>query len=93
MATIQETAPAAGDRRVLDLAVSADRILLTSDRGFRRLLSRRDTPKPPGVILVRLRKAGPEDQVRIVLSVLSSETRFDGFFVVIERDRIRVARL
>ena len=86
---------AASDNVVLDRAEKEDRILISADTDFGRILALRNTPKP-SVILFRwpdLRL--PQDQVNILLKNLSKVTQDleTGSMVVIEETRLRVRKL
>jgi predicted nuclease of predicted toxin-antitoxin system len=86
---------AASDDVVLDRAEKEDRILISADTDFGRILALRNTSKP-SVILFRwpdLRL--PEDQVNILLKNIPNiiEDLDRGSMVVIEETRLRVRQL
>lgn len=86
---------AAKDDIVFDLAGDEERVLISADTDFGRILATRDSSSP-SVILFRwpaLRQ--PADQVKVLLSNLTaiSEDLEQGSMVVIQESRIRVRRL
>lgn len=87
---ITEFSPGVTDLTVLELAVAQQRILLTFDRDYGELLFLRHLPIPPAVILLRFDPMYPDEAGEIVANLLSSSASgLDGFFVVLDRDRLR----
>lgn len=86
---------AVDDEIVFERAAQEERVLISADTDFGRILSSRNVPKP-SVILFRwpsLRQ--PSDQVHIILMnlVAVSEDLGNGSLIVIEETRIRVRKL
>jgi predicted nuclease of predicted toxin-antitoxin system len=90
---VRTEAPGSNDREVLRKAQSEKRILLTFDKDFGELAYRYKLPAPCGVILLRLSAPSPADLVRFIVASLASRTDWAGHFSVIEKTRIRMARL
>jgi predicted nuclease of predicted toxin-antitoxin system len=86
---IREYAPRSSDQAVLSLAVEQYRWILTFDRDYGDLIFARGVQHPPSVILLRLDSYRPEDPGRLLLRVFDEGLAFDGFFVVIEVERLR----
>jgi predicted nuclease of predicted toxin-antitoxin system len=90
---VTEQAPGASDERVIDLARSEDRLLLTEDRDFGRLVfaAARDSG---GVIYIRFpasRRAELPD--RILHLVRKEGDRLSGSFTVVGPGRTRIRSL
>ncbi len=86
---------AADDEIVFDRAAKEERVLISADTDFGRMLASRNVSKP-SVILFRwpeLRQ--PSDQLHIILKNLEAvaEDLESGSLVVIEETRIRVRKL
>ena len=90
VATIILESPGLPDEQVLARAAREDRVPLTFDRDFGRLLYRTGAPIPEGVVYFRFDPAYPEEIVEYLLTLLDrSESTILGKLTVIERDRIR----
>jgi predicted nuclease of predicted toxin-antitoxin system len=83
----------ASDDDVIDRALYEDRIAVTYDLDFPRLLALRRKSKPSLIIFRRLRH--PSDQLATLLPNLDSlqSALNDGCIAVLEADRIRVRDL
>ncbi len=90
---IAETAPGTVDRFVLDTALSEQRVLLTEDKDFGRLVFESGAPTT-GVILIRFpataRLALPQAVIDLVRA---RQAEIAGHFVVIGPSRVRVSSL
>jgi predicted nuclease of predicted toxin-antitoxin system len=86
---IIEAAPGAQDEAVVAMAIQDQRVLLTEDRDFGRLVYA--AAEPVSVVLLRFpstaRAAAP---ATVVDFVAKHETRLAARFVVIEPGRIRI---
>jgi len=90
--SIQETFPGLDDPPILDIAVTADRIVVTNDKDFGELVYRSGLPHA-GVILFRLDDESAGNRVRMMREVLQrcGNQLKDNFIVATER-KIRVRR-
>ncbi len=89
---IRETDPAAPDDRVIEIAQSENRILLTEDKDFGGIVYERAQPSP-GVILVRrFHSASKRKSDEVVNAFKKLGNSLAGEFVVIEPGRIRAGR-
>jgi predicted nuclease of predicted toxin-antitoxin system len=87
---IAEEHPGLSDRGVLELAVSENRIVLTFDRDFGRMVFLREGALPPGVILLRFIPSEAEEPGDLLASlILRGEPTFEDRFTVIDRERVR----
>lgn len=92
--SVSEEAAGTGDQIVLARAVSERRLLLTFDRDFGELVFRTGEQAHPGIIFLRFLPSGPTTAADLLLSLFAqSEIRLDGFFTVLDRDRVRQRRL
>ena len=93
VAAVAESAQGATDERVIELACSDGRILLTEDRGFGRLVFAA-ARRANGVIFLRFparRRAELPD--RVLELVRRDAVRLATSFTVVSPGRIRIARL
>ncbi len=78
------------DMEVLRRATASERLLVTFDRDFGRLVFRQGLPASAGVVLLGFQPRTPEETATILEPLLASEAeRFRGRFTVVERERIR----
>lgn len=88
--SVAEEAAGTRDREILARAVSERRVLITFDRDFGELVFRSGESAYPGVILLRFRPSGPTDPADFLLALFAqAEIRLEGFFTVLDRDRVR----
>lgn len=80
------------DREVLDEAESQRRILITFDRDFGELVSRRGA-KAKGIILLRFAPKSPEQVAQKIKALVESGIPLEGQFVVLEKERVRLTRI
>lgn len=87
---VTEETPAVEDDQILRRAAAEERIILTFDHDFGRLIFRSGKPAPSGVVLFRTGPAYPAEPADLLLSALArSEITLLGRFTVVERDRVR----
>jgi predicted nuclease of predicted toxin-antitoxin system len=90
IASVTEDSPGIEDPEVLARAVDEQRIMLTFDRDYGELIYRFRLPPPEGVIYLRFRHHTPEEPAAILLNLFQTEElQLEGWFTIIERDRIR----
>jgi len=81
----------ATDEEVLNFAEKEDRILITDDKDFGRLVSNLRRPST-GVILLRTSTTNPQERIQLLLKTIQRlDTR--GKFVVITDDRIKIRKI
>jgi predicted nuclease of predicted toxin-antitoxin system len=90
---VGEQAPGATDERVIELARSESRILLTEDRDFGRLVFAAGHPTR-GVIFIRF-SAGRRSELpgRVLDLVARESSRLNTSFTVISPERVRITAL
>ncbi len=72
------------------MASGDDRVLLTFDRDFGALVYRSGMDAPAGIVLFRFGPASPDEPSEVLLELLERpELQFQGYFTVIDRDRVR----
>ena len=84
---------AASDEAVLTRAQLEQRLVLTNDKDFGELAFHYGLPASCGVVLFRLSGIDPESDNQHVLQVLGGRTDWEGHFVVVDHDRIRMRPL
>lgn len=91
-AIIQDS-PGASDEEILEQASRENRIILTFDSDYGRLLYEEPsgrTPVPSGVVYFRFDPSPPEEPAERLLDLLEEAgVSIAGSFTVVERDRIR----
>ncbi|GBD16636.1 hypothetical protein HRbin26_01535 [bacterium HR26] len=93
VAWIRVENPGWPDRKILQRAVTEDRILITFDKDFGALAFHAGLPASSGIILLRLNASSPEELATRVAAALESSITWAGCFAVVEDDRIRVRPL
>ena len=90
---VSDLDPGASDERVMEMAAAGDRILLTEDRDFGRLLYARRLASA-GVIYMRYPHGVRAKFGQEVVDLMRKEgERLRGAFVVMQPGRARVGRL
>ena len=90
---MRNVGPGSPDDRVLALAFTENRIVLTFDKDFGELAFRRGQSATPGVILLRPRLRSPDHLVRFTRAVLAQDHIWEGHFAVAEEGRLRLIPL
>jgi predicted nuclease of predicted toxin-antitoxin system len=85
--------PGASDSEILKVAQNDRRIVLTLDKDFGELAFRLQNISLSGVILFRMKMLNPQMAVRKMVQVLESRTDWEGYFSVVEEDRVRMRPL
>ena len=83
VAFIAEDSPSIPDDSVLARAVRENRVLITYDKDYGKLVFADLQPADSGVILFRLRDLSPEARIRFMVSNLDNEVDWRGHFAVI----------
>lgn len=91
--SVAEASPGASDAEVLRLAVSQSRVVLTFDKDFGELAFHAALPSQCGVILLRIRRLDPRSDHDRALRGILQRADYQGLFVLIEDDRVRVRPL
>ena len=87
--SVIELATGASDRRVLELAQSHDRVLVTLDADMGALARRGGAEACPGTVLLRVRPGGPNAFADLMRRVLESGPDLKGYYTLLHKDRIR----
>ncbi len=89
--SVLENASRAEDSEVIELALREERILLTEDKDFGRLVYSHGQ-KPPGVIFLRFPTFARKQISRDVLDLVKQQgERLVGSFVTVQPSRIRIS--
>jgi len=87
---VQVVPQGGADSAILALARDEQRVLLTFDRDFGRLVFHRGISSPSGIVYFRTPPSSPESPAEIVLALLTrADAVLAGRFTVVEGDRIR----
>jgi predicted nuclease of predicted toxin-antitoxin system len=82
------------DEEVLRIAKKENRIILTFDRDYGKLVFREKKLVPGGIIYFRFTPTYPEECGEILLRILSfGNIQFKGMFTIVERTKIRQKKL
>jgi len=91
--SVKESMRGASDEAILARAQSEKRVVITHDKDFGELAFRSGLPAESGVILFRLSGTDRESDNRRILEAVDSRPDWEGYFGVVEQDRIRIRRL
>lgn len=90
VAAIATEEPGIPDERVLFRAFREDRIILSFDRDYGRLLYERGFPSPTGVVYFRFVPSSLEEPAEYLLRLLARpDFSVSDKLTVVERDRVR----
>ncbi len=90
VAAIATDEPGLPDEQVLSLAFREERIILTFDRDYGRLLYEVGLPPPTGVVYFRFVPSSFEEPAEYLLGLLGrTDFSVSGRLTVAERDRVR----
>ncbi len=90
VAAIAAEEPGLPDEQVLSRAFGEDRIILTFDRDYGRLLYEVGLPSPTGVVYFRFVPSSLEEPAEYLLGLLRrTDFSVSGKLTVAERDRVR----
>jgi predicted nuclease of predicted toxin-antitoxin system len=87
---IRRDAPGSSDEKVLEKAMKEKRILITFDKDFGELAFKRGLPASCGIILFRIPLLSPQYVVGVVAEAIRSRNDWQGYFSVVEMNRIRM---
>ncbi|MDX1660767.1 MAG: DUF5615 family PIN-like protein [Gemmatimonadota bacterium] len=92
---VAEEMRGADDREVVGRAIGEDRIVLTFDRDFGRLILEESRSRSPaGLILMRFVPRSPVEPGEVLLGLIARrDIEFRGRVSVMERSRVRQRRL
>lgn len=93
VSAVGEHVPGASDEAVISVAHAEQRVVLTFDKDFGRLIFGKGAAGSAGVVLLRLPLGDPHLLARRIVTALRSRDDWRGNFSVIEPDRIRMTRL
>lgn len=85
--------PSVKDERLVAIAREQDRILLTFDSDFGKLIFTKKVEPPPGVIFFRILDYTPENAGRLLIDLLADNIDPLGFFIVVRDVGIKRRRL
>ena len=92
--SIMEESPGISDREVLRIAQKEERIILTFDKDYGKIIFHEKEFRPAGIIYFRFNPAYPEECGEILLKILSLQNiKLKGMFTVVERTKIRQKKL
>lgn len=90
---IREEKPGIGDTEVLQIAQTEKRLLITFDKDFGELAFRRRLSAEVGIVLFRVVPQSSVQITNIAVTALESRADWQGYFSVVENDRIRMTKL
>jgi predicted nuclease of predicted toxin-antitoxin system len=93
VAWIRAEAPGSPDERVLALARTDHRVVLTFDKDFGELALKRGLAGSRGIILFRLPSGRPAEVTTRIVTAISSREDREGHFSVVEEKRVRMRKL
>ncbi len=90
---IREEKPGISDTEVLQIAQTEKRLLITFDKDFGELAFRRRLSAEVGIVLFRVVPQSSVKIANIAVAALESRADWQGYFSVVEDDRIRMTKL
>lgn len=81
--------PSIMDERIVEIAREENRILLTFDRDFGKLIFSKKILPPPGVVFFRILDYTPENAGKVLLELLADNFDPVGLFTVIREIGIK----
>jgi len=91
--SVQEDRPGIEDTEICIWANQEERVIITNDKGFGRLVFRERMPNR-GVVLLRLRDESAANRVRVISDLLAGyEDRLKDRFVVASETGVRIRPL
>jgi predicted nuclease of predicted toxin-antitoxin system len=90
--SVRETTPGLIDREVIKLANREDRVIITFDKDFGKLIFK-EKKSIRGLILLRFNAISPEQISDRIVHIIKSEIAVNGNIIVVGEERIRVTSL
>lgn len=90
--SLSELNPGISDEQVLHIAIKENRILITFDTDFGKLVFK-NKEKTKGVILLRINSYDLSYIESILNKVIKKEINFEESFCVVESDKLRVINI
>jgi predicted nuclease of predicted toxin-antitoxin system len=90
--SVREIMPGLSDRKVIKLANREDRIIITFDKDFGRLIFK-EKMNIRGLILLRFNAVSPDQIADRIEHIIRSEIPVNNNIVVVSEERIRVTPL
>ncbi len=91
---IIEECPGISDEEVLRIAKDENRIILTFDRDYGKLIFEEKELASVGIVYFRFTPKYPEECAEVLLKILEiQDIRFKGMFTVVERTKVRQKKL
>ncbi len=84
--SVIEECRGAPDEEVVKIAKEHDKIIVTMDKDFGLLAK---AYRPPGIILLRLKKPTIENRLKVLLKLLESGVELYGYITVITEEKVR----
>ena len=83
----------ASDRKILELSLKNKWVIVTFDKDFGELIYKQGCNKPFGIILLRVTPKSPKYILQILEWLLQTIISFEGNFVIVKEDKVRVIKL
>ncbi len=91
---IIEEFPGVSDEEVLRIAKKENRIILTFDRDYGKLIFEKKKLVPAGIVYFRFTPKYPEECAEVLLKILEiQDICLKGMFTVVERTKVRQKKL
>jgi predicted nuclease of predicted toxin-antitoxin system len=88
---VGDSKPSSSDEEVLSKAEGEERILITDDKDFGKLIFRSEKPSS-GVILIRTTTTNPEERFKLLIKTLES-TNPKGKFIIVREKAVKVRKI
>lgn len=91
--SVSERSPGISDEDVIQIARAEERVVVTFDRDYGRLIFHRGLPPPAGVLYLRFFPRNPRDVAVCVSRLIEDGIDLEGHFTTADRERIRQTTL
>lgn len=87
----EEKLQGTSDKRIVEIAYSENRIIITHDKDFGAMFSSTRT-RDKGIILVRLKDQRPDNVIRVVLHLLESDikNRIENNLTIVSETQVTI---
>lgn len=92
--SVTEEFAGSSDEKILELSSRNKWVIITFDKDFGELIYKQKSNKPYGIILMRVTPKSPEYILQLLKwLLLQTNISFDGNFVVLNKDKVRVIKM
>jgi len=91
--SVIEEFKSSSDKKIVELSSKNEWIIITFDKDFGELIYKQESNKPFGIILLRVTPKSPKYILQILEWLLGTSISFEGNFIIVKEDKVRVIKL